>query len=75
MPKTKISSKKSLKYMNFYCYYSIFNSRNQEENKMETLEQLENAYFILEMQDKWDSEDYRYANELKEKIRKLKGEN
>nr|DAJ13831.1 MAG TPA: hypothetical protein [Siphoviridae sp. ctvzh6] len=61
--------------MNFYCYYSIFNSRNQEENKMETLEQLENAYFILEMQDKWDSEDYRYANELKEKIRKLKGEN
>ena len=38
---------------------------------METLEQLENAYFILEMQ---DSEDYRYANELKEKIKKLKGE-
>jgi len=26
------------------------------------------------MQDKWDSEDYRYANELKEKIKKLKGE-
>ena len=75
MPKTKISSKKSLKYMNFYCYYSIFNSRNQEGEEMETLEQLEKAYFILEMQDKWDSEDYRYANELKEKIRKLKGEN
>ena len=41
---------------------------------METLEQLEHRYFILEMQDKWDSEDYRYANELKEKIKKLKGE-
>jgi len=27
------------------------------------------------MQDKWDSEDYKYANELKEKIKKLKGEN
>ena len=42
---------------------------------METLEQLEHRYFILEMQDKWDSEDYRYAKELKEKIKKLKGEN
>ena len=51
--------------MDFYCYYSIFNSRNQEENEMETLEQLENAYFILKMQDKWNSEDYKYANELK----------
>jgi hypothetical protein len=61
--------------MNFYCYYSIFNSRNQEGGKMETLEQLEKAYFILKMQDKWDSEDYKYANELKEKIKKLKGEN
>lgn len=41
---------------------------------METLEQLERKYFILQMQDKWDSEDYRYADELEEKIRKLKGE-
>ena len=41
---------------------------------METLEQLENAYFILKMQDKWNSEDYKYANELNEKIRNLKGE-
>ena len=40
---------------------------------METLEQLEHRYFILEMQDKWDSEDYKHANELKEKIKKLKG--
>lgn len=61
--------------MNFYCYYSTFNIRNQEGEEMETLEQLEKAYFILEMQDKWDSEDHRYANELKEKIKKLKGEN
>lgn len=39
---------------------------------METLEQLEHRYFLLEMQDKWDSEDYKYANELKEKIKKFK---
>lgn len=39
---------------------------------METLEQLEYKYFILEMQDKWDSEDYKYANELKEKIKEAK---
>lgn len=42
---------------------------------METLEQLEQKYFLLEMQDKWDSKDYKYANELKEKIKKMKGEN
>ncbi len=40
----------------------------------ETLEELEHKYFILEMQDTWDSSDYRYADELKEKIRNLKGE-
>lgn len=41
---------------------------------METLKQLEYKYFLLEMQDKWDSEDYRYADELKEKIRKAREE-
>lgn len=39
-----------------------------------TLEQLENDYFMLQMQDTWTSEDYRYADELREKIKKLKGE-
>lgn len=42
---------------------------------METLEQLEQRYFLLEMKDKWDSEDYKYAEELRGKIKKLKGEN
>ena len=40
----------------------------------ETLEELEHKYFMLEMQDNWDSSDYRYADELREKIRKLKEE-
>lgn len=40
----------------------------------ESLEKLEEKYFILQMQDRWDSEDYRYANELREKIKKLKGD-
>lgn len=40
-----------------------------------TLEQLENDYFMLQMQDTWTSEDYRYADELREEIKKLKGEN
>ena len=39
---------------------------------METLEQLEHKYFLLEMQDHWDSEDYKYADELKEKIKEVK---
>lgn len=41
---------------------------------METLEELENKYFMLQMQDSWDSSDYKYADELREKIRKLKEE-
>ena len=41
---------------------------------METLEELEKRYFLLEMQDTWTSEDYKYADELKEQIKKLKGE-
>lgn len=39
---------------------------------METLEQLEHKYHLLEMQDHWDSEDYKYANELKEKIKETR---
>lgn len=38
----------------------------------ETLELLEHRYFMLQMKDTWDSSDYRYANELEEKIKKLK---
>ncbi len=38
----------------------------------EKLEELEHKYFILEMKDTWDSKDYRYADELKEKIKNLK---
>lgn len=41
---------------------------------MEKLEELEHKYFMLQMQDHWESEDYRYADELKEQIRKLKGD-
>lgn len=42
---------------------------------METLEQLEERYFLLKMQDNWTSADYKYADELREKIRKVKGDN
>lgn len=41
---------------------------------MSELEQLEYKYFLLEMQDRWTSEDYKYSDELIEKIKKLKGE-
>lgn len=40
----------------------------------ETLEELENKYFMLQMVDTWDDSDYRYAEELREKIQKIKGE-
>lgn len=41
---------------------------------MENLKQLEHKYFLLKMQDHWESEDYRYVDELKEKIRKAREE-
>lgn len=41
----------------------------------ETIEELEEKYFMLEMQDTWSSRDYRYADELRQKIKKLKEEN
>lgn len=41
---------------------------------METIKELENDLFMLEMKDTWDSSDYRYANELEQKIKKLKEE-
>lgn len=41
---------------------------------METIEELENRLFMLEMKDVWDDSDYRFANELEKKIKKLKEE-
>ena len=41
---------------------------------MEELEELERKYFLLEMQDHWDSSDYKYAEELREKIKRIKGD-
>ena len=40
----------------------------------ETLEELEEKYFMLEMQDTWSSRDYKYADELRNKIKKMKEE-
>lgn len=40
----------------------------------ETLEELEEKYFMLEMQDTWSSRDYQYADELRNKIKKMKEE-
>ena len=40
----------------------------------ENLEELEHRLFMLKMQDTWESSDYRYANELEKKKKKLKEE-
>ena len=40
----------------------------------ETLEELEEKYFMSEMQDTWSSRDYKYADELRNKIKKMKEE-
>ena len=41
---------------------------------LETIEELEEKYFMLEMQDTWSSRDYKYADELRNKIKKMKEE-
>ena len=40
----------------------------------ETLEELEEKYFMLEIEDTWSSRDYKYADELRNKIKKMKEE-
>lgn len=42
--------------------------------KLKQIEELERRYFELQMCDHWDSSDYRYAEELREQIKKMKGE-
>lgn len=39
---------------------------------MDKLEELESKYFMLQMQDTWDESDYKYAQELREQIKKIK---
>ena len=45
--------------------------KNREELEKE-LEELEHKEFMVQMIDHWSSEDYRYHDELCDKIRKLK---
>lgn len=60
----------------FYMNSCIDYTREKGKCQMsETLEELEHRYFMLEMQDSWDSSDYKYADELRERIKELKGEN
>lgn len=42
--------------------------------RLQEIEELEKRYFDLQMCDHWDSSDYKYAAELREKIKELKGE-
>lgn len=48
---------------------------NTTNPRLQEIEKLEQRYFDLQMCDHWDSSDYRYAAELREKIKELKGEN
>ena len=40
--------------------------------RLKQIEELERRYFELQMCDHWDSSDYRYAEELRNKIKELK---
>lgn len=42
--------------------------------KEEQVKELERELFILEMKDRWSSEDYSRIKELREQIKRLKNE-
>ena len=44
-------------------------------SREEEIKKLEEEYFMLQMQDGWCEEDYKFARELREKIIELKKEN
>ena len=48
------------------------NNNRLNEETLKKLDELENDYFMLEMQDHWDSSDYRYAEKLRQQIKELK---
>lgn len=45
------------------------------EKVKEEIEKLEYKLFILQMKDRWDLSDYRYEEELNQKIKELKEKN
>lgn len=47
---------------------------NDLEEKKKELESLKYKYFMLQMCDHWDSSDYKYSNELHQRIMKLENE-
>jgi len=52
--------------------YDLIKDMEIKSKEEERLEQLEQKYFLLRMQDHWDSSDYKYANELREEIKRCK---
>lgn len=48
--------------------------KEEETLKEKELKELEHRYFMLQMADTWDRSDYRFAERLREKIRKLREE-
>lgn len=46
----------------------------KQEEILEEIKRLEHKYFMLQMADTWDAGDYRFAEKLREKLRKLRKE-
>ena len=67
MMRNSIINKKRTDYVT-----KILKKSSKGDKMPETLEELEQRYFMLQMQDVWDSSDYRYADELRQKINELK---
>lgn len=43
-------------------------------NKQKELEELEHKYFMLQMADTWGAEEHAFAEDLREKMKKLREE-
>ena len=55
--------------MNFYCYYSIFNSRNQEGgNMLENIMVQDYIDYVVEYDEDYEKDDIAYEDKVSERM-------
>ena len=45
--------------------------KEEKNSLLEELEKLKSSYFMMQMQDRWSDDDYKYAAQLRGRINKI----
>lgn len=45
--------------------------KEEKNGLLEELEKLKSSYFMMQMQDRWSDDDYKYAAQLRGRINKI----